>query len=542
MAPDADHDGLLRRLELAVGLALTLLAGALHVTVLRHAGPLWRDEVQSVNLAGLPSLWAVLQNNLLDSFPILWSVALRSWITLGFGETDLGLRVLGLIVGLGILAMLWWTARRFGHVVPLLALLLFALSPAVLRYGDAVRAYGLGVLLALFMWGAIWSMVQHPTPRRIGVAVVAALLAVHTLYSNAILLMAMCAGGFAVCIRRRTWRTAGLVVGVGLISAVSMLPYLRTIASHREWSHIVQQPIDLSWILGRFTETAQLSGEFMVWLWPLLLVGTLVACLYALIRPSAAASQGERDLPLFIAITVTTSLVTYLAYLKALRLPTQAWYYIPMFAVMAVSCDAALSPIIRSSRAARVARLGGVAVLAGLISASAWPLAQVRMSNLDRVAARLQPLSAPNDLIVVSPFYVGVTFDRYYEGETPWMTLPDFEERTFMPYPLFKRKMMEREPIRRELERIEETLQSGHRVWLVGGLRFLQQGEAPGSLPPAPHSPEGWSEGAYAAVWSRQAASVVQRNARNVSLIAVAVEDPVNKLEKLPLLVAEGGS
>jgi hypothetical protein len=534
-------DGVLLRVEIGVGLLLTFLAGVLHVEVLRHAGPLWRDEVQSVNIARLPSLWATLENNLLDSFPVLWSLVLRSWTALGFGETDFGLRVLGLIVGLGIIAMLWWTARRLGCVVPLISLLLFALSPTVFRYGDALRAYGIGVLLALFMWGAIWSMVERPTPRRTALAGLVAVLAVHSLYTNSILLMAMCIGGGAVCLRKRTWKPVGLLAGIGLISAASMLPYLRTIASHRGWSHIVQQPIDLIRILGRFKDAAEPSGEFMVWLWPVLLVFTLAACCYLLLRSSSEAPEGDKDRSLFVVTTMITSVMAYLAYLKVIRLPTQDWYYIPMFAVMALSCEVALGPLIRPSRVGRFARLGFVVTLAGLTALNAWPMAQTRMSNLDRLAAELEASSTREDLIVVNPFYLGVTFNRYYSGDTPWMTLPDFEERRFQPYPLFKETMTEHEPIRQELERIAQTLQSGHRVWLVGGLRFLKPGEKPGSLPPAPDSPAGWSEGAYAAVWSRQAAYVVQANARKLSRVDVPVETRVNKLEDLPLVLAVGG-
>ena len=47
------------RLPVVVGIALTVGIVALFAEYQRHAGPLWRDEVNSVNLAHLPSLYEV---------------------------------------------------------------------------------------------------------------------------------------------------------------------------------------------------------------------------------------------------------------------------------------------------------------------------------------------------------------------------------------------------------------------------------------------------------------------------------------------------
>ena len=50
-----------------------------------------------------------------DSFPILMPLAFHIWMALGLGNSDLNLRLFGLLVGLGILAALWvssWKIRR----------------------------------------------------------------------------------------------------------------------------------------------------------------------------------------------------------------------------------------------------------------------------------------------------------------------------------------------------------------------------------------------------------------------------------------------
>src|SRR5689334_4952621 len=100
----------IRKTEWIVALALSALAIAFHVVNLLNAGGLWRDEAAAVNLSTLPSfgeIWARLEH---ESFPLLLTLLLRGWTAIGLGGSDLGLRVLGLIVGMAVLAALWWNA------------------------------------------------------------------------------------------------------------------------------------------------------------------------------------------------------------------------------------------------------------------------------------------------------------------------------------------------------------------------------------------------------------------------------------------------
>ena len=164
-------ESLIRRAEYGVSLLATAVILLLHTKVLIHAGALWRDEVNTFNLATMDTLSGrirVLMEH--DSYPGLWFMVLRAWIKLGLGSTDFQLRILGLIIGLGIVVALWWNAWIFGRTIPLLSLLLFGMSPSLLRIGDSLRGYGVGVLLMLLMIGANWRMVECPTWTRALVA------------------------------------------------------------------------------------------------------------------------------------------------------------------------------------------------------------------------------------------------------------------------------------------------------------------------------------------------------------------------------------
>ena len=133
----------------------TVITTALHVTFGLNAGALWRDEVNSLNIATMSSfseLWSYLT---FDSFPALFFVFLRGFAGLPAATSDIGLRLFGVAIGLLIIGAVWLNARwlRFGF--PLISLALIGFNPMVICYGDSIRAYGLGMLLLLLTMGAM---------------------------------------------------------------------------------------------------------------------------------------------------------------------------------------------------------------------------------------------------------------------------------------------------------------------------------------------------------------------------------------------------
>jgi uncharacterized membrane protein len=85
----------LQRVEWVVALLATAAAVLLSFVFVVHADGLWRDEVNSVNVAMAPSLselWRLLE---FESAPVLWVLLLRGWLALFGSSSDLGLRLLG---------------------------------------------------------------------------------------------------------------------------------------------------------------------------------------------------------------------------------------------------------------------------------------------------------------------------------------------------------------------------------------------------------------------------------------------------------------
>src|SRR5271168_5282202 len=105
--------------EWIAALLITAAICFIHVFYWLHVGGLWRDEVNLVAISGRHSFTEMGK----DSFPILMPLILHLWTAAG-GDSDLHLRFIGLLVGLGTMAALWLASWKIRRAPPLVGLVL----------------------------------------------------------------------------------------------------------------------------------------------------------------------------------------------------------------------------------------------------------------------------------------------------------------------------------------------------------------------------------------------------------------------------------
>src|SRR5205809_547807 len=155
---------LLRYSDWIAAALVTLCAVYLHALFFLNAGGLWRDEIELVHLSLLPSFSEVWQNLPHDSCPILVHVVVRAWsAATSLGNTDPGLRVFGLYVGLFLMLAFWFASWTMRNGAPLLAVTLAGLNVTMIRVGDSLRGYGLGSALAVLALALIWRLTCRPS-------------------------------------------------------------------------------------------------------------------------------------------------------------------------------------------------------------------------------------------------------------------------------------------------------------------------------------------------------------------------------------------
>jgi hypothetical protein len=312
-----------RRLKLDaetwVALLATAFAAVLLLLAAMHAGPLWRDEVNTINLAQMPTLHELWHYQPFESFPPFYPLLLRCCSAIGLVGSDLSLRILGLAVGLLVLGSFWICARWLGGRVPTLSIALVGFLPAFIFIAGANRAYGLATILLVLSFGSLWRLLQKPSRGRILLAAASCLLFAHCVYYDVFFLAAMLAGATLVTWRRRQWRTLGWLAGIGAVSAGSMVIYLPLVRAGAVYMPLMQWPdfsMDLLWDRLRDAVTARSSNqpicigpEIGVWI-TLVLAGVVAAAVAQVAQPTAtsapdsAAATARADRALYCAASL----------------------------------------------------------------------------------------------------------------------------------------------------------------------------------------------------------------------------------------------
>jgi hypothetical protein len=523
-----------------VAVLLTATVIFFHLTRLAYAGGLWRDEAGAAQVALMPSVHEITQVFQHEAFPLFFPLAVRAYSAVA-GTGDSAVRIFGLLVGLATLAALWITARAIGEAVPLLSIALFGFNPAVIQWADSLRGYGLGIVLILITFGLIWRVVATaPSPWLVGIAAIAAICSVQTLYYNAVILFAIGIAGASVAARNKHWNRMTLVLGIGAMAAVSVIPYMRALGSAREWNDIFILPdFTFSLFWRKLSEPLSSGGPGVNWVWLLLVIGAVGASLAAQFQRPGPDGKRRRDVGLFCLITLLLGISGYFFFLKLLRYPTQPWYYVALMGIVIVALEGALSaPVSRWWKdGGRLLIALGMALWSFLPT---WNAIHIRQTNVDMIAAKLEKAADSADMIVVAPWYLGVAFERYYKGAAPWTTLPPLKGHKFHRYDLLKKQMAATNPIDPVLKAMTEVLRSGHQVWIVGGLSFPQPGQIPPLLAPAPYDPVGWSESAYTEAWSLQAGYLLRTRALSAERVPLPGNQPVNPYENAELVEVRG--
>ncbi|HXO19984.1 MAG TPA: hypothetical protein VOA87_08685, partial [Thermoanaerobaculia bacterium] len=502
----------------------------------------------------LPTLREMVASFQHEAFPPLFPLLVRAYSQLT-GGGDAALRAFGLAVVLGLAGVLWWNARTTARTVPLLSLALLGLDAPFLILAGSLRGYGLGSALVLLTYGLLAKCLAEP-PRSPGVkggivpalmpivalAALAAIASVQVVLGNAALVLALCAAGAAVALARRRFALAAAIAGCGAAAALSLLPYAPQLAAaRRQWSMIVVYPIGWSQIVR--TLAATLGPRPVAFVWLLLVAVGLTAVVREVRRRRAAAEPGA-DVATFAGLTIVGALAVGVLFSKQLGYTPRPWYFLPLAALLASALDTLFGALLlaggRGGRRLASVRLAAAALLA---AAQVAPLAQsltLRQTNADLVAHEVAKSAAREDLVVVEPWYYGVSFNRYYDGQARWLTLPEIPDHRIHRYDLLKVRLADRHPLDDLLQTVAATLRSGHRVWLVGDARWPRPGEPAPARPPAPLSPDGWHDKPYLDDWSLQLGEFLESHGALAAAVAVPPNDGVNALEDLPLAVVSG--
>ncbi|HTB84633.1 MAG TPA: hypothetical protein VK742_13335 [Candidatus Sulfotelmatobacter sp.] len=506
----------LRQPEFLAAAGITLVIVAFHFYFLLHAGGFWRDEVNLLNVANQNSLSGLAH----DSFPVLMPLLVKIWYAIGLGSADVNLRMLGVFVGLGSVTALWVAGMAARRTPPVVALVLFTLNSTVISYGDELRAYGLGSLTTALLFAAAVFLLKQPDWKRAGVFALCAILSVQSLFHNAVLVGAICLGAIAVYIRNKNFPAALKVFIGGLCAAISLLPYSHNFISGRETTVVLRTGFSWTKFFGELKTAVGFPLAQFEWLWVLLALLAIFLAIKVLFRKTEAKVPEENcsdsDLRLLTGATIFFALAGFLGFLQFTALPGQPWYFLPLMILMAIGFDVTLATFQNKTKFL-------VLILALVTFFISLPFTKAdlnyRFTNIDTWAVALSGEAKPNDYIVVSPWFTGITFAHYFHGAAGWNTLPPLPRHNDHCYDLVQGQMNTTNALAPVLEQITTALRGGHRVWFLCPADFVKaslgMSAPPPDLPAPPLPQTGWLDEPYSGMWTGQTIYFLAHHAKS---------------------------
>jgi hypothetical protein len=163
----------------------------------------------------------------------------------------------------------------------------------------------------------------------------------------------------------------------------------------------------------------------------------------------------------------------------------------------------------------------------------------MRRTNADLVAASAETHVGKGDVIIIAPWYLGVSFERYYHGEAECITIPPVSFLGYQKYDLLMKFMADRGAMEPVIQRLTEVLQNGHRVWIVSNGSFYVD-------PPMiffqrrPDPDTGWHTADYEISWDHQVLYFLEQNSKTTRTIRLPKDRSVSHYESLWLVKVEG--
>lgn len=449
----------------------------LHLFRLIKAGPMWRDEISSIYVATAPSLKCLYNAQAYDSFPLLNALILRLWITIfGIGTNvssanDFYIRIYGFLCGLALISALIWTCVRAFKSKPIFSIILFALSPAVIIWGDSIRAYGLGTAMIIIFMGLLWRLIISPSILNFYLTATFGILSVWTLYGNAFLVLSICGAGMLLSIIQKRNSIALKILLIGLISALSLLLNLTTFKKLVLFSKSVNQYITIDCIMRSSWNFITVFGVIYGYMFILALIISIIICISIICKKKEKDLNSENDsLFTFILLTLIFSILTFTLYLHIIGIPPQNWYFIPIAAVIVSLIDGSLRSLYSDKCINKIIFLI-IIISTILFGPSSLQMLAVRMTNVDQVAENIQTHATKKDLILLNDPYQASTFVRYYHGAGDVQVWPPCSPDLLKSQalnPILNATYSKNDAIAPLLQNCNKTLSIGGKVWLVG--------------------------------------------------------------------------
>ena len=346
------------------------------------------------------------------------------------------------------------------------------------------------------------------------------------------------------CAACRLWKRGVLLLAICFVVAVTMLVYLPAIRAYGDSAIVTQFEVGLDLVMAKLGEALAGASPLLLAAWIALAAIAVVSMIVHVIDNWRATDANARlpSLELYCLATGLIALTVGFAFFQANGMYPFPWHFIPFITLAGVIVEVGIRSTTRANWIS-VARIAAAAIIVAMSVLPIWKQAHLRRTNLDLLCHTLEREAGPDDRIILMRFWLAPGFGWQYHGSTPWEMIPAIpmsDEAVMAPGHFQKQAMLNPDVLDPTLESIQKTLASGHRVWLVGDVQFLPPNARPPKLEPPPHPKYGWNNNVYGQAWSMQVAYFLQTHADRADSVPVQVDQPISRIEDMPLWVVNG--
>ena len=296
-------------------------------------------------------------------------------------------------------------------------------------------------------------------------------------------------------------------------------------------------------LLQRMTQALAGKNTVLLGLWGVLLLLALVSMS---VRWSchwrSATGKARPSLEIYCLTALVLGIAAGMLFLKRNGNLPHPWHFVPFIVFAAVILEVGLRRAWNSFWLTAVRLIAACSVL-GMSFFPLWTMSHLRRTNMDLVIWTAVVQSEPGDLILVNPFWMLSSFCHYYDGKSDWITIPAFphdEMYSVTDGGPIRKLTHTSNPLEATKREITNTLANGRRLWIIGNIPFLEPGQLPPSISPAPDPHFGSSLEIYSEVWSLQTVYFLRQHALRVEEIPIPINQPVNEYEDLYLIRVDG--
>jgi 4-amino-4-deoxy-L-arabinose transferase-like glycosyltransferase len=459
---------------------ITLLGAALRIWSPGRIG-LWRDEVQALHVAALPSMSAISHFlSFHESHPPLFYFMAHGIRQLG-GNMLSGMSLLVLLASVALLPAGWWLASLTGlRWAGAVAAAFLAFSVPLAFFSVQLRPYAL-VSLAIILGSAfLLKALQSGISKWRWLWALATLLLLYLHHLGVFVLLAQLISGIYFAVKNgasrvevRPWLVVLTVMAIAAAPDLLLLAHQSIAVSYPVFRPMsLLQPVTQMWGV-----VLAFPGELAL---GIVGAGALLLMRPSLLEPGQPVKRAE--LPArFLSLA-------FLLVLCSLLLASYRSQFLIPHIVMAVAPLGMVAAGVAVAQSAAERRNWLCTILAEgflvLMGLSGFSFAGNGKTNTDLIAAYVTAEQARDDLLILVPAAFGASFNYYYRGAVSQIDFPMVGRVGLYKFDNDFQRVASMKALQVTLDSMRSACLAGRRLWLVTPSSWIVGGEPPLTLTP----------------------------------------------------------